>query len=118
MGGGGCIRCAWQYACAVAYDSNSNGDEEIVVLGGKAENYVFLKSVEAFDIETRTWSPMPVRCTELLVAAISCRRWLTERYIFDTGHECRTLGARLCGVGGEDLRCGWKAARSGISEHG
>ena len=35
------------------------GDEEIVVLGGKAENYVFLKSVEAFDFETRTSSPMP-----------------------------------------------------------
>ena len=44
----------------MAFDSNSNGDEEIVVLGGKSENWTFLKTVEALDIETRTWTAMPV----------------------------------------------------------
>ena len=47
------------YACAVAIDNDQDGDKEIFVIGGKSGNYVFLSSVDVFDIDTRTWSTIP-----------------------------------------------------------
>jgi N-acetylneuraminic acid mutarotase len=52
------------YACAVAYDNDADGDEEIFVLGGKAGNQVMLRTAEVFDIDRREWSALPDMATE------------------------------------------------------